>query len=82
MYIEVQNATFHFCVAGEMIKRVYIESLSTNHDETDTQICLHALSNNEIPGIKDNIFRASDIDIAIIMVHRAQKNQGKPLDEH
>ena len=56
-----------------MIKRDYIRSLSTNPDEADTLICLHALSIDEIPGIEDIIIRASDTDIAIIMVHHAKK---------
>ena len=56
-----------------MIKRDCIENLSTNHDEADTRICLHAISMDESLGIEDIIIRGSDTDIAIIMVHHAHK---------
>ena len=63
----------HFYVEDGVVRHETIEVLGCNHAEADTRICLHARGIDDVGNANNIITRASDVDIAVIMIHHAWK---------
>ena len=53
-----------------IVVREGVEDLETNHEEADTLICAHIKSMDD-GTVQNVVVRASDTDIAVIMVHHS-----------
>ena len=72
VYVGHLDECRHFYVEDGVVKHDTIDVLGCNHAEADTRICLHARVIDDV-GNADIIIRASDTDIAVIMIHHAWK---------
>lgn len=81
LFVVQDSICHHFHVQGgkvnkpnqtKVIKDV-ISSLATNHQEADTRVCLHmkAISDSGVGG--NTVVRASDTDIAVILLYHCHK---------
>jgi hypothetical protein len=60
---------YHFFVIDGKVIREEIDELTTNHEEANTLICTHVKSIDEQEAVDNIVVRASDTDIAIILLH-------------
>jgi len=65
----------HFHVTEGEIKRDTVDMLSNNHEEADTKICMHANAADTLNG--NVVIRASDTDIAVILLYHCEKFSGR-----
>ena len=73
--LDVPGECYHFKVEDNMVHRDTVDILHNNHEEADTNVCFHALStdNDDI----DIVIRASDTDIAVILLYHCTKFQSR-----
>lgn len=73
--LDVPGECYRFKVQEGVIERTAVQSLINDHEESDTKICLHSLfcdnASSEI------VVRASDTDIAVILLYHCNKFKGK-----
>ena len=62
---------FPFPCKGRKVPKEDIDRLASNHEEADTRICTHV--KNIDGNAKNIIIRASDTDIAVILLHHCWK---------
>ena len=73
VYVGHLDECRHFYIEDGVVRHETIDVLGCNHAEADTRICLHARGIDDV-GNANNIFiRASDVDVAVIMIHHAWK---------
>ena len=73
VYVGHLDECRHFYVEGGVVRHETIAVLGCNHAEADTRICLHARGIDDVGNANNIIIRASDMDIAVIMIHHAWK---------
>ena len=73
VYVGHLDECRHFYVEDGVVRHGTIDVLGCNHAEADTRICLHARGIDDVGNANNIIIRASDIDIAVIMIHHAWK---------
>ena len=64
-----QSVGYCFEVLDGTLQREAVPSLSNNHEEADTKICLHAKAADQAKLNGDIVIRASDTDNAVIMLY-------------
>lgn len=69
LYLDVPGQCYCFEVLDGTLQREEVPSLSNNHEEADTKICLHAKAADQAKLNGDIVIRASDTDIAVIMLY-------------
>jgi hypothetical protein len=75
LYVGVEDNCYHFFVEDKVVKKETVLRLKCNHDEADTRVCLHA---KDADRSTDNlVIRASDTDIAIVMLYHSHKFTAK-----
>ena len=73
MYVGHLDECRHFYVEDGVVRHDTIDVLGCNHAEAETRICLHARGIDYVGNANNIIIRASDIDIAVIMIQQAWK---------
>ena len=73
MYVGHLGECLHFFVEDGVVRHETIDVLGCNHAEADTRICLHTKAIDDVGNTNNIIIRASDTDIAVIMIHHAWK---------
>ena len=73
VYVGHLGECLHFFVKDGVVRHDSIAVLGCNHAETDTRICLHIKAIYDVGNANNIIIRASDTDIAVIMLHHAWK---------
>ena len=73
VYVGHLDECRHFYVEDGVVRHETIDVLGCNHAEADTRICLHARGIDDVGNANNIIIRASDVDIAVIMIHHAWK---------
>ena len=71
MYVGHLGECLHFFVEYGVVRHGTIYVLGCKHAEADTRICLHAKAIDDVGNANNIIIRASDTDIAVIMLHQA-----------
>ena len=71
VYVGHLGECLHFFVKDGVVRHDNIDVLGCNHPEADTRICLHTKAIYDVGNTNNIIIRASDTDIAIIMLHQA-----------
>ena len=78
VYLGVDTSCFLFTAVNGKVEMTPLQRLECNHPEADTRICLHffdAISNERTRG--DIVVRATDTDIAVILLHHCQNASRK-----
>ena len=73
VYVGHLGECLHFFVEDGVVRHDTIGVLGCNHAEADTRICLHTMAIDDVGNANNIIIRASDTDIAVIMLHHAWK---------
>ena len=73
MYVGHLGECLHFFVEHGVVMHDTIDVLGCNHAEADTRISLHTKAIDDVENTNNIIIRASDTDIAVIMLHHAWK---------
>ena len=73
VYVGHLGECLHFFVEDGVVRHDTNDVLDCNHAEADTRICLHTKAIDDVGNANNRIIRASDTDIAAIMVHHAWK---------
>ena len=73
VYVGHLGECLHFFVEAGIVRHETIDILGCNQAEADTRICLHAKAIDDVGNTNNMIIRASDTDIAVIMLHHAWK---------
>ena len=68
VYVGHLDECRHFYVEDGVVRHETIDVLGCNHAEADTRICLHARVIDDVGNANNIIIRASDTDIAVIMI--------------
>ncbi|KAK3891815.1 hypothetical protein Pcinc_004285 [Petrolisthes cinctipes] len=69
IYLSYLGSCFHFYVIDGRVVRELVEKLVTHHEEADALIAAHAKSTGEEGCVRNTVFRGSDTDIAVILLH-------------
>ena len=69
IYLGFRGHCYHFYVLDGQVIREPIEDMVTNREEADTLICYHAKCIDDTEGTQNIVVRASDTDIAIILLY-------------
>ena len=64
LYLDVPGKCYYFWLSEGVLKREVQESLTSNHQEVDTKMMIHAKAADLVQG--NIVIRASDTDIAVI----------------
>ncbi len=73
VYLAYLGTCFHFFVRDGKVIRENVERLITNHEEADTLICAHLKDIDTCINAENISIRASDTDIAIILLYHIWK---------
>ena len=74
MYLAFFGHCFKLYVSNGKVIKEEVTELVSNHEEADTLICMHV---NHLNSTKvQNIIRASDTDIAVILIYHRRKFDG------
>ena len=73
MYVGHLGECLHFLVEDGVVMHDTIDVLGCNHAEAYTRISLHTKAIDDVENANNIIIRASDTDIAVIMLHHACK---------
>ena len=66
----------HFFVEDGVVRHAIIDVLGCKHAEADTRIYLHTKAIYDVGNANNIIIRASDTDIAVIMLHHTEIRSG------
>lgn len=73
LYMDVPGKCYHFWVSEGVMMREVEESLTSNHQEADTKMIIHAKAADLDCG--NTVIRASDTDIAVILIYHSTQLQ-------
>ena len=73
IYVGHLSECLHIFVENGSVKCENVDSLQCNHAEADTRVCLHAKHVDNVVDTANIIVRASDTDIAVILIHHSFK---------
>ena len=73
VYVGHLSKCLHLFVEDGVVRHDIIDVLGCKHDEADTRIYLHTKAIDDVGNANNIIIRASDTDIAVIMLHHAWK---------
>ena len=62
---------YHFYVSDGQLKRDSADRMVTSHKEADTRVCFHAGSVSDDGETENIVVRASDTDIAVILIYHS-----------
>ena len=71
--LDIPGESYHFKVKDGVVHRSPVDALHSNHEKADTKTCLHALFEDKAND--DIVVRASDTDIAVILLSHCSKCQ-------
>jgi len=69
LFLDIPGVCYHFHVVNGVIHRDEVDGLKSNHEEADTKIIIHGNAADTEGG--NIVVRASDTDIAVILIHHA-----------
>lgn len=79
VYLSYFGACYRFSVAEGRVLIEEVEALVTNHEEADALICTH-ISHIARENASNRVVRASDTDVAVILLNHSEKIQGTYLN--
>ena len=71
VYVGHLDECRHIYVEDGVVRHETIDVLGCNHAEADTRICLHARVIDDVGNANNIVIRASDTDIAVIMIYHS-----------
>ena len=69
--MSLEDKCYHLFVEDNVMMKEDIQRLRSNHNEADTRVCLHMKDVDS--NIDSIVIRASDTDIAIILLYHCLK---------
>ena len=73
IYVGHLHECLHLFVEDGILKSETVDYLRCNHAEADTRICLHAKNADDSADIANIVVRASNTDVAVILIHHCSK---------
>ena len=73
VYLDIPGEVLHYHVVGDVLTCQSVDHLINNHEEADTKIVFHAKAIDNEKEEGDIIVRASDTDVAIILLYHCNK---------